>query len=75
MVPTHGLERRAPAHFAHLIKRVLLTTISFGALAFVRLKERVAKKTLELLCTNRFKALDNKFFGLYYPGPSCITFP
>jgi hypothetical protein len=47
-----------------LLKRVLLTTISFGALAFARLEERVAKETLELLCTNRFKALDNKFVGL-----------
>jgi hypothetical protein len=74
MVPTHGLGRRAPAHFAHLIKRVLLTTISFGVLAFGRLKERVAKKALELLCTNILKALENKFIGLYYPGLSCITF-
>jgi hypothetical protein len=44
MVPTHGLGRRAPTYLALLIKRVLLTTITFGALAFARLKERVAKK-------------------------------
>jgi hypothetical protein len=57
------MRRRASTHFAHLI-HVFPTTISFGALVFARLKERAAKETLALLCTNRFKALDNKFVGL-----------
>jgi hypothetical protein len=45
MVPTQSqLGRWAAAHFAHLMKRVLLTTIPFRVLAFARSKEHVAKK-------------------------------
>jgi hypothetical protein len=44
MAPTYGLGRRVPTHLAHLIKRVLLTTLTYGALAFARLKDGVAKK-------------------------------
>jgi hypothetical protein len=56
MAPTHGLGRRVPTHVAHLIKRVLLTTIIFGALAFQRLKEGVAKKIIRIVVNKQVQS-------------------
>jgi hypothetical protein len=62
-----------PYTLCHLIKRVLLTTIAFGALAFALLKDRVAKYA-RVSVNKIFKTLDYKFVVLYYPSLSCINF-